>query len=745
METKLIELQEKLIDKYLTPDNQSKRTGKITGFECLYCGSGTGRKGTGIKQTNSLNDTDKKIFTCFNCGNIKGDSIFDIVIKKENIQGNNKEQFAKLFEIAGIETDKKSYSGSKNELSEQSKAKIKQYQEKQKEAETKQVEAYRQLFEQAKKNKAKAIEYLKSRGIDEEYANKLENIGCYNLTSAIAKQIKAPISFIDKDKSKNDLLIIKIKDNFYIQRFINRGTDSKYKYLNATCLHSTIYNEEVILNNKDIVFVVEGLIDCISIESIGNKAIALNSTSNTTKLIEYIQTNRMNINKDLRIVLLCDNDKETGAGTTANNKLLEDLKALNIKAYIKTSILQKESVKDMNELLIKDKSKAKQAIETAIEEVKQEEQQKKENFCIEYEITKRKDNQEVKEKIQIQNDREKIKIHTARIEQPQREHIKTGFEQLDKAVNKGLTTGLYIIGAKAGTGKTAFILQVSDYIAKTQKKKVLFFSLEQGSNALFNRRIARIVFENMKEEVKKRDYKEFTTADFCNIADFKDIEFFGEQYEQNKIKDKNIYEAIKSFYDYANNVFTIDNIYTIEDIKKVIMNCINQGEKPIIFIDYLQRLKPGTNNREFAKFEDKRLFDICIQELKDLIKKENLIVFLISSLNRQGKETELNAYSGSNEIEFNAEFAGTLQVDKSYYEDKKNSGNEDIRETINREFKKDNFKRLKLSILKQKDGISGIDINLKLYAKSYYFEEVESQEADSNNSESIMKAEKAKY
>lgn len=735
MESKLIELQERLIDKYLTPDNKSQRTGKITGYNCLFCDSGTGRNGTGITFTKSNNDNDKLIFTCFNCGSIKGDTIFDIVIKRENIQGNNKEQFAKLFEIAGIETDKKTY---KKEVSEQTKEKIKQYQAKQEEEEKKQVEVYKQIFENATQNRNKAIEYLTSRAINKEYANNLQNIGFYNLTSEIAKQAKAPISFIDKDKSKNDLIIIKIKDNFYIQRFTNRATNSKFKTLNATGLHSQIYNEEVLLNTSGIVFVVEGIFDCLSIESIGYKAIALNSTSNADKLIEYIKANREKI-KGLQVILLCDTDT---AGTTANNLLLNELKALNIKAYIKTEILQKESVKDMNELLMKDTETAKKAIETAIEEVKAEEQQRKENFTIEYtkeEDTKKKE----KETITIQSDREHIKGHLLRIEQPDREHIKTGFKQLDIAVNKGLTTGLYIIGAKAGTGKTAFILQVSDYIARTQNKKVLFFSLEQGKNALFNRRIARIVFENMKEKIQQRALKDFTTADFTNLADFKDIEFYGEQYEQNQKKNKNIYNAVETFYNYANNVFTIDNIYTVEDIKKVIMNCINQGEKPVVFIDYLQRLKPSNNNEDYNKFEDKRLFDTCIQQLKDLIKKENLIVFLISSLNRQGKETELNAYSGSNEIEFNAEFAGTLQIDKSYYD---NIGSGNIREIIQNDFNKNQYKRLKLSILKQKDGISGIDIDLKLYAKSYYFEEVEDIKSEqTSNSDSVIPAKKKQF
>lgn len=721
MNNELIELQQRLIDKYLEQDEHSIKTGKLTGYKCLFCGSGTGRKGTGLQIISGdklkNTDRDKILFTCFNCGNAKGESIFDIVIKRENISGNEKEQFAKLFEIAGMKASGKKQPTSKHQekptYSAETMKKLEQRAKEIAEKEEQIKKNYAEVFEYAKQNKDKAVAYLVSRSINKDYANSLENIGFYETNKELMS--KQGYKFFDKQ----EVLIIKLADAFYYQRFL-KPKDKEHRFLNSKGLHSTITNEKALLNNN-IVFIVEGIFDLFSLESLGYKAIALNSTSNNNILKKYITEHRQEISKDLRVVLLCDADN---AGQQCNIEIQKDLQELGIKAYIKTEILQKESVKDMNELLMKDAEKAKEVIAKAVEEVKEEVKKEKENFCLEY-----KKNEDDKDTIKISSDFVSIPEHQERIEQTEREHITTGFKQLDDAVNKGLTTGLYIIGAKAGTGKTAFLLQVSDYIAKTQKKKVLFFSLEQGKNALFNRRIARITFENMKNFVNKRQYKDFTTADFINLADFKDIEFYGEDYKNKtstEEKRNNIYNAILTFGAYAKNVFTIDDIYTVEDIEKVIMSCINQGEKPIVFIDYLQRLKPSKNIKDYGKFEDKRLFDMCIQRLKDLIKRENLVVFLVSSLNRQAKDTELNAYSGSNEIEFNAEFAGTLQVDENYYKEiAKKENKTDIRAVIDGRFKKDNYKRLKLCILKQKDGISGIDIDLKLYAKYYYFEEVE--------------------
>ena len=39
MKQEEIELQQRLIDKYLEQDEHSIKTGKLTGYKCLYCGN----------------------------------------------------------------------------------------------------------------------------------------------------------------------------------------------------------------------------------------------------------------------------------------------------------------------------------------------------------------------------------------------------------------------------------------------------------------------------------------------------------------------------------------------------------------------------------------------------------------------------------------------------------------------------------------------------------------------------------
>ena len=672
---------------------------------------------------------------CFSCD--ASYDIFDLIGIDYNLTG--KDIFNKAYELYGISIDNeynKTVGSSKKQinLSADSIRKAKEYKQKQEEEETalekEQIEIHKKLFNQAKQNRNKAIDYLVSRGISKEYAETLNNIGYYHFTLDIAKETKAPVFFYDKTDKTNNVFIVEYAENCYMQRFINRS--GSYKNLNPKGIKTNIYNADI-LKSAEVVFVVEGFFDSLSINSLGYNAIALNSTNNKNKLIDYVKLHQKEISKDLIIILLGDNDAESNAGQECNNYLLDKLKDLGIKTYIKTEILQKESVKDMNELLIKDAEKAKEVIKKAVEEVKQEEKERKESFYIEY-----KRNSEDTNRVKIQNDYESIDNQFDRIDNRQREHIKTGFEQFDDAINRGLKTGLYIIGAKAGTGKTAFILQVSDYIARTQNKKVLFFSLEQGRNALFNRRIARLTFEQLKaktkEEIKNgRQYQEPDAEDFKYVADFQAVEFYGEDFKENEKRNRNIYNAIETFKTYAKNVFTIDNIYTVEEIKKVVMSCINSNVKPVIFIDYLQILKPS-NKPEVNKYEERQIINLCITELKELSIKENLTIFLVSSLNRQNKEIEMKSYSGSSGIEFNAEFAGTLQIDRKFY---KASNEEEERIKVQEVMKESHYKRLKLSILKQKDGISGIDINFKLYAPYYYFEEVKKNEEEEREEQEV--------
>ncbi|HEY8342227.1 MAG TPA: replicative DNA helicase [Calditerricola sp.] len=68
--------------------------------------------------------------------------------------------------------------------------------------------------------------------------------------------------------------------------------------------------------------------------------------------------------------------------------------------------------------------------------------------------------------------------------------VPTGFSDLDERLDGGLWPGeMTIVAARTGTGKTAFLLQVSHHVAQ-QGKPVLFFTLEQSRSQLSMRAMA---------------------------------------------------------------------------------------------------------------------------------------------------------------------------------------------------------------------------------------------------------------
>jgi len=72
--------------------------------------------------------------------------------------------------------------------------------------------------------------------------------------------------------------------------------------------------------------------------------------------------------------------------------------------------------------------------------------------------------------------------------------IPTGFNKLDIALDGGLYEGLYIIGAISSLGKTTFITQAADQIAKAGYD-VLIFSMEMARAELMAKSISRETYQ----------------------------------------------------------------------------------------------------------------------------------------------------------------------------------------------------------------------------------------------------------
>lgn len=106
------------------------------------------------------------------------------------------------------------------------------------------------------------------------------------------------------------------------------------------------FNIDVLKTSKQHVVVVEWEFDALSIIEAGNDAIALGSTSNVDKLIDWLK--EKNIRPHLSLVLNLDADD---AGQNATDKLAAALRDMRIWFCMVNLII--EGCKDQNESLLK--------------------------------------------------------------------------------------------------------------------------------------------------------------------------------------------------------------------------------------------------------------------------------------------------------------------------------------------------------------------------------------------------------
>lgn len=214
--------------------------------------------------------------------------------------------------------------------------------------------------------------------------------------------------------------------------------------------------------------------------------------------------------------------------------------------------------------------------------------------------------------------------------------VKSGFENLDKCTT--LYPGLYVLGAISSLGKTTFALQLADQIAATGRN-VLYFAIEQGIAELWAKSIARTI--------KKHDLKPC-----INSLEIRSTE------ADNPV----IQEAYKFYQESAKHMHIISgNFYTtVEDIDKTIDSFVNETKQsPVVFIDYLQiisKVKPGCDSRS--------AIDECITKIKTIQQKHNLIVVLISALNRASymSTVDFESFKESGCIEYTADVIWGLQL-----------------------------------------------------------------------------------
>lgn len=301
------------------------------------------------------------------------------------------------------------------------------------------------------------------------------------------------------------------------------------------------------------------------------------------------------------------------------------------------------------------------------------------------------------------------------------EIIPTGIDSLDAILGGGFGTGLHVIGANPGMGKTSLMLHILINLA-LNKRHSLFFSLDMSA------------IQTTMRLVSNTSYR-FTDLVNKTINDISNAKII--------MKDKKVDSSVQELYDrystaidpyinilsvHGDSLGKIDKSVTyIESVETAIKNFKQYSKaRPVVVIDFLQLLrnKPSSTYRDendgeiTLKSYDKRLeMDHIIDALKDLSTVYDVPIIVITSINRSSY-TKSNGYSNDDyDISFSKE-SGNIE----YMADvliRLTSGDG---ATI---FGGPNMERVNLMVVKSRSGKQHVTIPLYFIPEYAYFQSVE--------------------
>ena len=231
-----------------------------------------------------------------------------------------------------------------------------------------------------------------------------------------------------------------------------------------------------------------------------------------------------------------------------------------------------------------------------------------------------------------------------------RKPIKTGFEALDAVFNGSIKPGIMTIGGLSSMGKTTFLLQTAEQMAAAGLWDIVYFSLEQDLTELVAKSLSRFSFIACMKK----------PAETATLARSEEEIEQGHRYKQYTAEQlARISQAARDYAALADRLFLIApdpnrDRYTAADIAEAVREHIAKtGNRPIIFIDYLQYLD-GFNDRE----TDRQALDHNFKVLRSLAKAEGLLIVLLSSIGRASYNAAIDqaSFKESGKIEYSSDY-----------------------------------------------------------------------------------------
>ena len=615
-----------------------------------------------------------KAVRCFSCHE-KYD-IFDLIGMDYNLHSFG-EQFKKACELYGVTIDRDfSFNGREAKAVNKTEPAKTTAPTPAPKAEPKD---YSYIITASAQNRAEAVAYLESRGIDGTLAESF-NIGLYKGYEDRSKGAK----YQDESKRIWNALVIPITKHSVVIRNTapTEDLEDKKNHRYRKLGEASLFGADMIARAKAEdrpLFICEGELDALSIISVGGYAVGLGSANDTELFLNKAKAEK---DKLPLIILALDNDD---MGKTAEAQLLRELQGLGCHCYGDMNLYGK--YKDANEAL----------------------QQNPDNFIDT--ILQLQSEQDIGNYIALQ---ESAQAHIQQfiddIEKSKNvEPIKTGFKILDGTLDGGLFEGLYILGAPPSLGKTAIALQISDNVA-TAGNDVIFFTLEMSRKQIMARSISRLTYKLAVSEGKADRVTELG-KNTREITLGSKWEYYSPEQKAHIIKAIETYSETTAKHIYIHEG---RGIGTKEIIERTERHIQLTGRKPMLVIDYLQIIKP-----EDLKADIRTSTDNAVIALKHLSMKYGLAIILISSMNRMSyrSTTGMEGYRESSGIEYNCDVALALQY--------KQVGTEGY--NMEEEQSKD-IRELVLRVSKNREGQSGTRLCVEYIPRYNFFYEAKNQE-----------------
>lgn len=604
------EIRSRLLGYLETVTKKSPKAGRDNMYNCPFCGSGTGKNGTGAIKYYPETNT----FFCHKCH--AGGDIFDLVALIHKLDRNA--NFPKIAQIAaqavGIVYDTQLHNIHINAQHTHNGGSMKaQTQASATAATPKDFTAYLKQCSQA----VAKTDFFTQRGFT------AETIARFNLGF---------------DESKNAAVIPYNNGTYFISRFVSIPANEKsQQYGNPYRKPSAkdagaepLFNIaalDIAAEKENPLFVCESQLDAISIEQAGGAAVSINGAGNAGKLWDRLDTYQGFCSP---VIIATDADEP---GRKAADAIADGLKKRNIP-FCFFPYPQREGKTDVNALLMENAETFKQTIAAAQTEA----------------LTALRDSADSTadetERYNRQSGAARIDAFIEQWESGRGKAIPTGFPSLDKVLDGGLFPGLYTIGAISSLGKTTLTLQIADQIAAAGYD-ILFFSLEMAAAELTAKSISRLTAQCSINAALT--YRDLTNQERRT------------EWAKDAAKSKAAADAIARYRTIAENVFVVEGMGDVhaETIKSKVKQHIRaRGKTPVVFVDYVQIMAAQKDG-----LTDKQSMDKNIVELKRISRDYNTPVFAISSFNRDNYSTfvSLASFKESGAIEYTADVVLGLQ------------------------------------------------------------------------------------